>query len=57
MFIYEDRQYSEGELRMLLRAVECVLTCTERDVHKANRALRDTAIHIGLVDVDKRNVE
>lgn len=42
------KEFSEGELRMLLLAVKRVLT-QERNIVRNNASLRDTAIHIGLV--------
>ncbi len=42
------KEFSEGELRMLLLAVKRVLT-SDRNITRNNASLRDTAIHIGLV--------
>ncbi len=46
------KEYSEGELRMLLRAVRRVLT-SDRNITENNAALLDTAVHIGLVTEDE----
>lgn len=46
----KSEDYTPAELRMLLRAVRRVLT-SDRNVVKNNAALRDTAIHIGLIEV------
>ena len=51
----ESKDYSEGELRMLLRAVKKVLTCDEGDICDANVGLVETAIHIGLVEPKECN--
>ncbi len=42
------KEFSEGELRMLLLAVKRVLT-SDRNITRHNASLRDTAINIGLV--------
>lgn len=49
------KEFSEGELRMLLLAVKRVLTCYEDDICKANLGLLHTSIHIGLVTKDECN--
>ncbi len=46
--LIEGKNYSEGELRMLLRAVRRVLT-NDLDIEVHNCHLLETAIHIGLV--------
>ena len=48
----DDKEFSKGELRMLLRAVKRVLT-NSRNITRNNAALRDTSIHIGLVTKDE----
>lgn len=48
----DDKEYSEGELRMLLRALRLVLT-SGRNIVRNYTALRDTAIHVGLVTEDE----
>lgn len=50
--VYNGKEFSEGELRMLLRAVRRVLT-SDRNITRNNAALRDTSIHIGLVSEDE----
>lgn len=52
--LIEGKNYSEGDLRMLLRAVRRVLT-NDRNITRNNAALRDTSIHIGLVTEDECN--
>ncbi len=47
--IVDDEEYTKGQIRMLMQAVRRVLT-SDRNVVKNNTALRDTAIHIGLID-------
>lgn len=51
----DGKEYSEGELRMLLRAVRRVLM-SGRNITRNNAALRDTSIHIGLVTEDECDV-
>ena len=46
------KEFSEGELQMLLLAVKRVLT-SDRNITRNNAALRDTSIHIGLVTEDE----
>lgn len=46
--LIEGKNYNEGELRMLLRAVRRVLT-NEHDLEVHNCHLLETAIHVGLV--------
>lgn len=50
------KEYSEGQLRMLLRAVERVLKTDEHDICDANQGLLDTSIHVGLVTEDECNL-
>ncbi|KKM81367.1 hypothetical protein LCGC14_1330480 [marine sediment metagenome] len=49
----DGKEYSEGQLRMLLRAVKRVLKADEHDICDANQGLLDTAIHIRLVTEDE----
>lgn len=51
----DGKEYSEGQLRMLMSAVKRVLTCYEKDICEANLALLHTSIHIGLVDKNECN--
>lgn len=44
----DGKEYSEGQLRMLFRALRPILT-NDRNITRNNAALRATAVHIGLV--------
>lgn len=46
------KEFSEGELQMLLLAVKRVLT-NNRNITRNNASLRATAIHVGLVTEDE----
>ena len=46
------KKYDEGQLRMLLRAVRKFLN-NDTNICRNHAALRDTAVHIGLVSDDE----
>ena len=46
-------EYTDGQLRMLMRAVKRVLTCTASELSAAELGMLGTAIHIGLVEEDE----
>lgn len=54
--VIDGKEYSEGELRMLLRAVGRMLKTAEHDICDANQGLLDTSIHIGLVTEEECNL-
>ncbi len=48
----DGKEYTEGQLQMLLWAVKHVLT-DKRNITRNNAALRDAAVQVGLVTEDE----
>lgn len=50
----DGKTYSDGEVLMMFRAVKRILIADDHDLWDAERALLNTALHIGLVAEDER---